>query len=104
MLQNVSWLAIVPVHYDEYEPLKIKADLLSLRFLIASDSAQGRTALHEAANNGRDDCVDSLVKRDANLNAQNVSAGPVPATPPPRLCSARAATAAPPRRIGRTRR
>ena len=58
--------------------------------------AQGWTALHFAAVWGRDDCVDSLVKRDSNVNAQEVSAGPVPATPPtPRLCSARAAAAAP---------
>ena len=57
--------------------------------------AQGFTALHFAARNGHDGCVDSLVKRDANLNALDVSAGPVLAMPPPRLCSARAAAAAP---------
>ena len=56
--------------------------------------AQGTTALHYAAVNGHDGCVDSLVKRDANLNAHEVSAGLVLATPL-RLCSARTAAAAP---------
>ena len=51
--------------------------------------AQGGTALHYAAINGHDGCVDSLVKRDANLNAQTVSAGPVPATPLLPACAQR---------------
>ena len=54
-----------------------------------------RTALHQAAMWGRDDCVDLLVEKKANVNAQNVSAGPRAKRRPPRLCSARAAAAAP---------
>ena len=46
--------------------------------------AQGLTALHFVADMGFDGCVDSLVERDADVNAQDVS--PVRATPPPRLC------------------
>ena len=51
--------------------------------------AQGFTALHHAALNGHDGCFDSLVKRDANVNALTVSAGPRASDAPPTACAQR---------------
>ena len=47
-------------------------------------TAQRWTALHYAAKEGHDDCVDLLVEKKANLNEKTVSAGPraSDATPP----------------------
>ena len=71
--------------------------LLSLAALPLSSAAdgcgtppaQGDTALHEAAYWGRDDCVDLLVEKKANVNAQNVSAGPRAKRRPPPACAQR---------------